>query len=163
MNAFVHPFEEQRLVALRRQHILDTKPDRRFDRLVFMAAQMMRVPIATLAFVDEGRIWLKSKVGTTATDLSRDAFCGSVILQQSPMVIEDATTDALYKNNEYVVGAPFVRFYAGVSVCSRDNLPIGVLCVVDTRPRQIDPLQLNGIIAWAREAEELLDVGWRED
>lgn len=59
-------------------------------------------------------------------------------------VIPDLALDPLYKDRPFVVGYPFNRFYAGVSLVSRSGLTIGVLCVLDDAPRtSLDQPQLD--------------------
>ena len=65
------------------------------------------------------------------------------------MVVEDARTDARFSQNPLVVGAPFIRFYAGVPVTDRLSHRLGTLCVLDSEPRQLSPDQLRGLVELA--------------
>ena len=44
--------EELRLDAVRRYAVLDTPPDRTFDRITALAARQLQVPIAIVSIVD---------------------------------------------------------------------------------------------------------------
>ena len=55
--------QSERLTALRAYAILDTPPEMEFDRLVRLAAQLCRTPIAALSLVDEKRQWFKASEG----------------------------------------------------------------------------------------------------
>ena len=115
--------------------VLDTARETSFDRVVFMAAQMFRVPIAVVALRDGDRLWFKAQVGLALTEIpSAIAFCNA-ITQESVMVIEDATMDPRFAGNPLVTGAPHVRFYAGAPLITPDGLRIGSLCVVDRSPK----------------------------
>ncbi len=157
MSIPLHPLEEARLASLRSSGILDTPRDRRFDRLVFMAAQILKAPIAMVCFVDEDRQWFKAHVGSPVTESSRDmAFCAVTILGNGIFVCEDASIDPRFMASPYVVGPPFIRFYAGAPLLSRSGLPLGSLCVVDHKPRRLLPAQVHTLLSLTREAEELV-------
>jgi GAF domain-containing protein len=157
MPAPSHPQEDARLDRLRSYEIIDTPREHRFDRLVFMAAQIMKTPIAMVTFVEADRQWFKAGVGLSMRDTPRDvAFCNHTILQSGVFVVEDAREDPRFANNPLVTGAPHVRFYAGVPLMSFDGLPVGTLCVVDRQPRRVTPEQTRSLIALGREAEDLI-------
>ena len=52
--------EATRLAALRELAILDTAPESPYDTITWMAASWMHSKTASLAFVDETRIWAKA-------------------------------------------------------------------------------------------------------
>jgi phosphoribosyl 1,2-cyclic phosphodiesterase len=130
--------ETQRLTALRNLAILDTAPEERFDRLTRIAAAMFDVPIATVTLVDEERQWFKSACGLLLGETSRDmSFCAHAILKPEVMVVPDALLDDRFADHPAVVNDPRIRFYAGCPLVV-DDLPVGTLCLVDTRPRDLD-------------------------
>ena len=68
--------ERERLGALERFRILDTEPEERFDRVARLAARLFRTPIALVTFLDGHRQWHKARIGTTRTEIPREAtFC----------------------------------------------------------------------------------------
>jgi GAF domain-containing protein len=152
-----HQHENVRLARLRSYGILDTPREFRFDRLVFMAAQIAKTPIALITFVDSDRQWFKAQVGISIRETPRsDAFCALAILQAGPFIVEDTRQDPRFAENPLVTSAPFIRFYAGIPLFSEDRLPLGSLCVIDKQSRRLTTEQLRGLMALAREAEELL-------
>ena len=64
------------------------------------------------------------------------AFCAYTVLPESEdvFVVEDASLDDRFQNNDLVLGPPFIRFYAGAALMI-DDTKIGSLCVIDTKPR----------------------------
>jgi GAF domain-containing protein len=152
-----HPLEAVRLARVRASGVLDTPRELRFERLVFMAAQIAKVPIAKINLIDADRMWSKAYVGTSSRQMSRDvALCSFAILGEEMLIIEDARADAQFFANPLVTGPPFIRFYAGFPLYSDDRLPVGTLCVIDRERRRLTDDQLNGLILVAREAEDLL-------
>lgn len=135
--------DAQRLQALRELLILDTPPEERFDRVVAFAAQEFEVPIALVSLVDRNRQWFKSRIGLAACETARDiSFCGHALLEHETLLIPDARQDARFADNPLVVGPPHIRFYAGAQLVLPSGHAVGTLCVIDTRPRELDPMDL---------------------
>ncbi len=128
--------EQRRLEALRRMSVLDSPPDPAFDRLTRLARNIFDVPIALVSLVDERRQWFKSKVGVDVTETPRSwAFCGYTIQSAGIMEVLDARKDRRFTENPLVLGAPFIRYYAGMPLDVGDGLRLGTLCVIDILPR----------------------------
>ena len=140
------PSEAARLAALRHYGILDTPPDPRFDRITAMASRLLGQPIALVSLIDESRQWLKSIAGPLdgleSKETSRDiAFCNHAIEQSGIMEVRDTSQDARFADNPLVTGAPYIRFYAGKPLIDADGHALGTLCVVGTKPSQLDDAQ----------------------
>lgn len=124
--------EARRLAALRALDVLDTEPEAIFDNLTALAAQTFRTPVALVSLIDAERQWFKSCVGMDAGETARDvAFCDHTIRQARTMLIPDATADPRFRDNPFVTGEPFIRFYAGAPLTSPDGYRLGSFCVVD--------------------------------
>ena len=52
--------ETRRLAALHALALLDSEPEREFDALVALAADMLSCPTAMLTLVDTDRLWIKA-------------------------------------------------------------------------------------------------------
>lgn len=153
--------EPQRLEALRALLILDTPPEERFDRIVEFAAAEFDVPIALLSLIDEKRQWFKSRIGIGLCETPRDiSFCGHAIHCSDVLVVPDARVDERFVDNPLVLGAPFIRFYAGAPLIMPKGQAIGTLCLIDTKVRRIDSTDLS-ILASLRDlvVSELLSPG----
>ncbi len=135
--------DDERLAALRALLILDTPPEQRFDRLIQFAADEFDVPIALLTLVDRDRQWFKSRTGLDACETDRESsFCGHAIQSDDTLLIADALRDPRFVDNPLVTGAPFIRFYAGAPLQIEPGLRIGTLCLIDTKPRTFDAVDL---------------------
>jgi phosphoserine phosphatase RsbU/P len=128
-----------RLAAVRRYDILDTPPDRSFDRITTIAARIFQVPIALITIVDEDRIWLKSRFGVLdISQIPREpGLCASAICQAEPYVVEGAKTDPRSRNNSLVSGKLGIQFYAAAPLRTFDGYNLGTLCILDDKPRQL--------------------------
>lgn len=136
--------EEQRLAALYQLLLLDTPPEHRFDTIVEYAASEFDVPICLITLVDRHRQWFKAQVGMDVCNTGRDiSFCGHAILQPEVMVVPDAAADARFADNPLVTSAPHIRFYAGAPLALPSGHAVGTLCIIDTKPRTLDEIELS--------------------
>ena len=132
------PNEAQRLQALQRYEILDTPPDGAFDRIVDLAARLLRVPIALVSLVDADRIWFKSRYGLDVAEITRDpGLCASAILFDKPWIVTDARNDPRTLANPLVARDAGFQFYAAIPLRTSDGFNLGTLCVIDYQPRML--------------------------
>lgn len=128
--------EENRLLSLYSLGILDTKPDKRFDRLTRIAVKIFDVPVSLVSLVDRDRQWFKSCYGLNISSTNRtESFCSVVIERNEPMIINDTYEDPRFSNNSLVINEPHIRFYAGYPVKLPDGEIAGTICIIDTKPR----------------------------
>jgi PAS domain S-box-containing protein len=151
MNAPLPPDEPARLRALHEFEILDTPPEREFDDITALAAQICGVPIALISLVDETRQWFKSRVGIPADQTPREAaFCAHALASPGVLQVPDALADARFVNNPLVVGEPGIRFYAGAPLLTPEGNALGTLCVIDRVPRQLTAEQAGALQVLSR-------------
>lgn len=150
--------EEERLQAVYRLGLLDTAAEERFDRHTRIAAAVFDAPIALLTLIDRDRQWYKSHLGFNFSETPRDiGFCSHAILEDAPLVVNDALRDDRFAENPVVIGDPHVRFYAGIPLRTADGARVGALCIVDHRPRNLNPTQIKMLQDIARMVEEELE------
>jgi GAF domain-containing protein len=151
--------EKERLAALMELKILNTKPEYRFDSLTKQAITRFQVPIATISIIDSDREWFKSCQGLDTKEAPRStSFCGHVMSSNYIFVIEDTLLDERFADNPQVIGKPFIRFYAGVALRNKQrDLPVGVFCIKDIKPRQFSVKDITDLLALATRAEEELN------
>jgi len=151
--------EDDRLAALARYAIMGTPAEDAFDDLIRVAAQICDMPMALISLVDDRRQWFKSAIGLDVAETPREvAFCAHAIQQRDIFVVEDATQDARFAGNPLVTGAPNLRFYAGAQLETPEGLPLGTLCVLDDRPRQLDDKQIFALKTLARQVMVQLEL-----
>jgi diguanylate cyclase (GGDEF)-like protein/PAS domain S-box-containing protein len=168
--------EEERIKALHALGVLDTPREDRFDRFTRLAVASFGVPISLVSLVDTDRQWFKSCIGLELPGSPRSiAICSHVVALDDMLVVPDTRLDERFAANPLVTGAPGIRFYAGQPVRSLDGQPLGTLCIIDIRPRELDDAgrrmlrdlaqlvqdELNrGVLVAARDAAQkaLLDM-----
>ena len=154
-------FEQERLNALLSFDLLDTPRSKTFDDLVVVASKLMNMPIAAISLVAERRQWFKAICGLQdLTETPRElAFCAHAILDPGhALTIEDATRDPRVADNRLVTGRPFIRSYAGIPLLVGNDLPIGTLCVLDTKPRPFVESELARLASLARMVSKSLQL-----
>jgi len=143
-------YEKQRLQALADYQILDTPEESAFDAIVEIASLICEAPIAVINFVDRDRQWFKSEKGLGVRETPLDiSICAHAILQLGLFIVPDTSRDPRFANNPLVTGKPHLRFYAGALLQSRDGYPLGTLCVLDYRPRELTERQRFALQALA--------------
>ncbi len=150
--------EDARLAALHSLSVLDTANEAAFDDLARLAAHVMATPIALVSFVDAERQWFKARFGLDVAQLPRHvSFCGHVVSSDAPLVVHDAHTDLRFADNPIVLGAPRIRFYAGMPLRLGDGTVLGALCVVDHEPRHPSADQLAMLELLSHQVTRLLE------
>jgi len=151
--------EIHRLEALHQYGILDTSREAEFDDLTRLAAYICEAPIAVVNFVDTDRQWFKSEIGLGVSETSRDiSICTHAIRQKDIFIIPDLAKDERFARNPLITGKPFIRFYAGVPLTTADGHALGTICVLDTRPRELDEPRKAALHSLARQVMALLEL-----
>jgi len=153
------PEEAGRLAALQRIELLDTEPERAFDDIVNVLAQVCEAPMAAVSLVDESRQWFKARRGLAAEQTPRSqAFCAFTILQTGIFEVPDALSDERFASNPLVAGPPFVRFYAAAPLRSPDGYAVGTLCVLDRKPKKLTKSQREVLRALADQVNDQVEL-----
>ena len=146
--------ESKRLEELRSYAVLDTPPEQEYDDLVALAAEICQTPIALISLIDETRQWFKARIGLEPAQTSRElSFCAHAIVRPDKdlFVVPDACTDARFSANDLVTGAPHIRFYAGAPLVTSNGFAVGTLCVIDRKPRELTPSQIQAMRVLRRQ------------
>jgi methylmalonyl-CoA mutase cobalamin-binding subunit len=136
------PNEEKRLAELQGLNLLDTPREADFDRVTERLTKLFKVPMALVTLIDKDRQWFKSEAGLPANlaearSTSRDvSLCGHVIARDEILIVRDLARDPRFANNLFVKENR-LRFYAGVPLRGPNGFPIGSLCILDTKPREM--------------------------
>ena len=139
--------------------MLDSEPDPEFDSIVQAVVALCDMPMCAIALVDEHRFWFKANVGMPSMqEVSHDAaLCIHCLEQDDLQEVSDCTLDAEFRNNPYVVGAPHIRFYAGIALSLNDGTRVGSLCVMDTKPAVLSDMQRLVFTHLSQAASRALD------
>jgi PAS domain S-box-containing protein len=151
--------EAERLAALDRYRILDTPREPAFDDIAQLAAEVCDAPYAVVNLIAEGRQWFKAEVGFGVRETPLDSsICAHALLQPGLFVVPDLSRDPRFDCNPLVTGSPGLRAYAGALLETPDGLPLGTLCVLDTRPRDFTDRQGRALTALAGQVVSQLEL-----
>lgn len=159
MIADKHPENEKRIDTLRAYCILDTESEADFDDIVSLASEICEAPVSLISLVDQGRQWFKSRIGfePSETDLAQ-SVCSHAILEDKILEIKDMSTDIRTADNVLHTDGPKVQFYAGVNLVAPNGLPIGTLCILDTKPRELTAFQRQAMQTLANQVIAQLEL-----
>ncbi|MEO7278208.1 MAG: GAF domain-containing protein [Sphingomicrobium sp.] len=158
--------DERRVAALARTGALDSGPERAFDQICRVAAELLKVPSAFVSLIGAKRHYTKSSFGDGAPgvdsfDVDLDiSFCKFVVTSGEQFVVDDAREHHLLVNHQAVERG--VIAYAGVPF-EADGETIGALCVVDSEPRHWSQEDIDRLNALARSVEQLLVAPTRNE
>lgn len=143
--------EAIRLQALHELKILDTPGEPAFERLSQAARDMFDVPYALITFLDADRAYIKAGWGIDFCEAEREhAICNYTILHDTVFVVPDTHSSDEFRNNPYVRGEPYIRFYAGAPLTIAPGVRVGTICLIDTKPRVLNAKQVRDLIGLAQ-------------
>lgn len=160
IKAKIHEREKERLALLQSYSILDTLPEKDYDNLTKLAAEICQTPISLITLLDDKRQWFKSHYGLEVSETPiEDAFCAHAITGNDPIFItKDAREDNRFHKNPLVTGEPNIVFYAGIPLKNANGLPLGTLCVIDDKPRTLTESQKESLNVLSEQVINLLEL-----
>ncbi len=132
--------DPDRLAALRALELTNPVSDVALDRLARLAARSLGVPIALVSFVDDqrqvfcGAIGLPEPVATARETPLSHSFCQHVVVQEAPLIVEDARENPLVRTNLAIPEFGVVA-YAGIPLRTSEGQILGSFCALDLLPR----------------------------
>ncbi len=159
MKAAPHPDQARRLAALHALDILDTEAEPEFDEIARLVAAICDAPVGVVNLIDADRQWFKAETGLGIRSTPLDtSLCSHAILENDYLEIPDTLEDARMSDNPLCQSEGGFRFYAGAVLNSEDGLPVGTLCVLDTRPRRLSAFQRQAVETLGRQVMRLFDL-----
>jgi diguanylate cyclase (GGDEF)-like protein len=150
--------EAQRLASLQRYAPFEGRDDPDLDFLTALAAELCGATAAYVSLVDGDRAWIRSATGTTDGPVPRDEDLGALsILVPDGLSIPDLLADP--RTNAFASAAsPPWRMATTANLAGADGLPIGALCVLDTKPRTLGQRERELLQGLARQAMGTLEL-----
>ncbi|AST70372.1 sensor domain-containing phosphodiesterase [Kosakonia cowanii] len=145
--------KERHFLALQALLNPDDSRDDVLRKITQLAARMLKIPGSFISVLDDENQYVRAAINFQLQTSSRvNSFCRYAVDSGNPFIVPDTLQDARFVTHPLTVASPFIRFYAGVPLTTRDGITLGTLCVVDTNPHtvtkeQIDTLRLLGELA----------------
>lgn len=150
--------EERRLAFLHGLGLFDSMPQAAFDELAALAQQICGTPIALIGFVDNQHQWFRARRGLELDSLPRHhSFCAHAIQAPSEVLqVHDASLDPRFADCPLVIDSPGVRFYAGAPIVVEDDLALGTICVMDSKPHRLSNEQARSLQSLASMVGQII-------
>ena len=151
-------YEHERLAALQPYQVLGTPGQEEFNNFVSMVAKLFDMPIALVSLVREENVVFIGNAGLPeATAVPReDSMCSVAILNDGLTVFEDVANHPCTLVNPFVAQQMQLGFYAGQALRAPNGMPLGSLCIIDRRPRQLSPAESELLTQLALVAQDML-------
>lgn len=153
------PNEADRLADLHDFGVLDTPSEKLFNEFAELAAAICGTQYAAVTLIDRDRQWFKAEYGLAVGQTTRDeSVCGHAILEHEVFEVPDTERDERFANNPVLTNAG-IRFYCGSQLRSGRGHAIGMLCVLDSEPRQLSLAQRHSLNQLADVMMAVLEAG----
>ena len=130
--------EKARLAVLRRFEGIDTSPDAALDSITALVAWFFNASISAINLILNDRIVVKSLYGLEKAQADHQAeWYADAISADDVFCIANALEYPLAKADPLVAGEFGLRFYAAAPLRIRGGYSIGLLSVIDRKPRDI--------------------------
>jgi signal transduction histidine kinase len=155
--------DAQRVAEIGKYRVLVEPPRADLLAIVEIAAQVARVPMATINLITDVEQHQIATHGFDASVCAReDSMCNVVLGAGRPVVVPDASLDPRFRDNPFVTGViGNVRFYATHQLRTPEDVVIGTLCVFDEVPRTLSDEQEHALVGLADRVVDLLELELR--
>ena len=155
----------KRVELLQRSGLLDSPPEQEFDNIVQLASTITGAPIVLINLADTNRLCIKAKIGIDTSEVALSkTLCTFTLLDSSqPLVVNNTQTDPRFKDFDGVCKQLGAVFYLGIPLClGSERIPVGTLCILDTKERHFEDNHVSQLLQLARQAELLIELRLRQ-
>jgi len=159
--------DEARLREIAELGLLSPEADAILQATVDEAAERLGLPKAMVTVVLDQAQYFAAHHGvdgwqaeTRGTPVEW-SFCAHAVAAREPLVIEDATTHPLTRDNPLVTQED-IRCYAGIPLISSRGHALGTLCAIGTEPREFHREELDALRELAGRAVRRIEERRRE-
>jgi len=151
--------ERSRSRAVRNLGILGAPVEPGLDQFTRQAASAFAVPMSFLTILHDEQLWVRASTGLDVACVPReDGFCNYAVDRDDLFEVCDAPADPFFRSLPCVTGEPYVRYYLGAPLTLTRALDVGMLCVLDTKPRPSASRDQRAYLAGlARQAAQAIE------
>lgn len=136
---------------------LDKSHDLR--EIVDLTAKLCNKPTVAVALLGSEPYWIKVSRGTDILSLPNDDALFQFIVQHDDIaVISDISKDPGFYKSPLLSSNPPLRFYAASPLILDDGIKIGALCLFDTVPGKLTPLQKKTMGVLSKQVVLLMEL-----
>lgn len=129
--------EKKRLAAIELLKADEHERDEILAKMTQLTGKTLGIGTSFISILDGEKQYLKAPYALPVVvreTRRQDAFCLLTVAANDIVVCHDMRLDPRFRENPFVHGEPYIRFYAGAPLRSRDGVIIGTLCLIDTAP-----------------------------
>ena len=139
--------------------LLDWTSQEEFKDLLKLATTICEVRDGAINLLDEKGKLFRVHMGHSTIEAPLDSwFCSHTMCQCDLFLIPDLREDQRFRDNLFVTGEPFLRFYAGYPLIAKDGDVLGTLCIYGSTPRQLTAMQQETLGVLARQAAAHIEL-----
>lgn len=129
-----------------------------FANVIRLVNDLCEVPIAYICFLENNKIFLKSKSGLDLNELDIQSLLGERILTiKSFFEVKDINIDN-YKKDSFFSKHPLIQYFAVLPLLDQTKLTIGFFLIMDVKPRELNTKQKDYFISLSKNILSLLSL-----
>jgi len=150
--------EKFRKSVLESYNLPNSCSDPDYDDLIFLTAEICKVPVAYLSIIEPSRICFKARIGLEPDGISRkNAFTEAILESGKDLLIKTfSDSPEFFQKRKEIYGEEF-KFYAGALLRDANGFPLGALNILDTRERDFNENQEKALKVLARQNLKLIE------
>lgn len=132
--------ELDRLLTLSEFDLDYTNLDELFSGLTSLAAKVAGTDISLINLIDSYTQWSISSFGFDIKQVPReDSICQFTLLPENNegFEVKDLSADDRFKNRDFVLESPFLKYYYGIPLRLSEDISLGALCVLDADYKEL--------------------------
>jgi PAS domain S-box-containing protein len=160
----LNDIDKHRIYALQKYLLENATGKEAFKDLTIIAASVCQTEYAYITIVDDEHTHFLSSNSIPLNEIQRSfSFTSKTIHADNIHEVIDALEHDVFKHNPYVVGNPYLRYYCGAPLIDEDTGDrLGVLCVLDTKPRKLNDHQKKSLALLAKQVMRGFKLNRRE-
>ncbi|SDI15474.1 PAS domain S-box-containing protein [Flavobacterium omnivorum] len=125
-----------------------------FNSILLFISEICEVPCVLITLIELTGLTVKAKIGLDLMSLSPNilAFNETIIQQNKIKIVSDFNNDVCNQSEN------LVHFFAGFPICLNENLVIGSICIINTKPKKLSSIQLKYLDYAVQQIQSLLQL-----
>ncbi len=125
-----------------------------FNSILLFISEICEVPCVFISLIDLTGLTVKAKIGLDLMPITPDilAFNETIIQQNKIKIVSDINNDVSNQSEN------LVDFLAGLPICLNENLVIGTICIMGTKPKELSAIQLKYLDHAVQQIQSLLQL-----
>ena len=145
--------------------VLYTDQSEIYNDFVTLASEVSGCRLSFLNLLNSETQWSLtcSGMGEEEFDKMREmprsvSFCQYALLSNKPLIVNDTLQDKIFSSHPFVIGDPFIRFYAGFPLISSSGNILGTLCLIDLGVKEFETEIISILGKIARRVTSSLEL-----